>query len=369
MAALRCACVRFPRIGRAAIAAATTGEIAGIRASCAAAPRSTGWIVPAIAAADKYMQAAGKVTALHLRKRSEMHGFEMLDAEISGVPLRVARRGHGPRAILALHGLAGSHVTMSAIGRQFGDEWSYLAPDLRGRGASADAPGPFGLDVHAGDCLGILDHFGIERASLVGHSMGALIAPLIAAEHPGRVESLTLIDGGLVLPIELPPGTTAADLATQLLGPLVANLERTFPTPGAYLAQWRAYPGLGGLWNDELEARFAYEMTGEPGEIRSRISIAAVRDDWADAWANLERSIEALQSVRCPVRLFRAPRGLLDQPEPMVSDELVAEWSRRLPQLVETTLPGTNHLTIGILDAATAAIAEAVSSPGARSAR
>jgi lipase len=288
--------------------------------------------------------------------------FEMLDLSVNGTSLRVGRHGNGPRSVLALHGLTGSHVSMSAIGRHFDDDWTYLAPDLRGRGASAAAPGPYGLDVHAGDAIAILDQLGVERVALIGHSMGALISPLIAHEFPERIESLTLIDGGLVLPVALPEGVTVEALSEQLLGPLVENLERTFETPEQYMDQWRAYPGLGGIWNAEFEARFSYDMVGQPGSIRTRISADAVRADWADAWANIDRSVAALESVRCPVHLFRAPRGLLNQPEPMVSDALVSEWSRRLPQLVEKMIEDTNHLTLPVLGRSSRAIAATVES-------
>jgi pimeloyl-ACP methyl ester carboxylesterase len=294
-----------------------------------------------------------------------MTGFELFDVPVDGASMRVARRGHGPRIVLALHGLTGSHVTMSAIGRHFDAGWTYLAPDLRGRGASATAPGPYGLDVHARDCIAILDQLGVQRVALVGHSMGALISPLIAQADPGRVESMTLVDGGLVLPVQLPDGVTVEMLSAQLLGPLVENLEQTFETSEQYMEQWRAYPGLGGVWNDDFEARFGYDMTGEPGAIRTRISVDAVRADWADAWATIDRSVQALESARCPVQLFRAPRGLLNQPEPMVSDALVNEWSRRLPQLAETMVEDTNHLTLGVLERSSRAIAQAVQSHGA----
>lgn len=292
-----------------------------------------------------------------------MDGFESLDVAVAGGALRVARCGQGGRAVLALHGLAGSHVSMTALGRRFGDDCTVLAPDLRGRGASAGLPGPYGLEVHVDDCLAVLDHLGVERAALVGHSMGAFIAVRLAARRPERVESLTLIDGGLPLPIEIPEGQTADDIAALVLGPLVANLERTFLTPEAYMDEWRAFPGFGGHWDEEFEARIAYEITGEPGEIRSRISTDAVRGDWSDALLSFEMSAAALESIRCPLRLFRAPRGMLDQPAPTLSDELVGEWSRRIPQMVVATIDDTNHLTIGILDHATAIIAGAMQEP------
>ncbi|WP_425470408.1 alpha/beta fold hydrolase [Streptomyces diacarni] len=82
---------------------------------------------------------------------------------------------------------------------------SLYAPDLRGRAASADLPGPYGLAAHVADVLALLDHLGQRRAVLIGHSMGGFVAALAAARHPSRVAGTVLVDGGLPF-----PGTGAA---------------------------------------------------------------------------------------------------------------------------------------------------------------
>ena len=60
------------------------------------------------------------------------------------------------------------------------------------------------------DVVAALDHLGVEKAQIVGHSMGAFVAAVVARRHPDRVSSLLLVDGGL--PLELPPGVTLDDL-------------------------------------------------------------------------------------------------------------------------------------------------------------
>ena len=59
--------------------------------------------------------------------------------------------------------------------------------------AGDDPPVPYTLDDMAGDAVGLLDALGIGRAHVVGGSLGGMIAQIVAAEHPERVASLTLI--------------------------------------------------------------------------------------------------------------------------------------------------------------------------------
>lgn len=62
------------------------------------------------------------------------------DLPVEGGTLRVLRFGRGPRIALAAHGITGSGMSFRALARHLPDEWSLLAPDLRGRGGSADTP-------------------------------------------------------------------------------------------------------------------------------------------------------------------------------------------------------------------------------------
>jgi 3-oxoadipate enol-lactonase len=67
-----------------------------------------------------------------------------------------------------------------------------VAPDNRGTGESDAPPGPYDLGRMAADVVAVLDHAGIDRAHVVGASMGGVIAQIIGVLHPDRVRSLTL---------------------------------------------------------------------------------------------------------------------------------------------------------------------------------
>lgn len=66
-----------------------------------------------------------------------------------------------------------------------------MAPELRGRGASADLPGPYGLDRHVDDICRLARALG-DKVVLIGHSMGAYVALPAAAAHPDIFSRLIL---------------------------------------------------------------------------------------------------------------------------------------------------------------------------------
>ena len=69
-----------------------------------------------------------------------------------------------------------------------------LTVDNRGAGGSAGAPGaPYTVEMMAGDCLAVLNEAGVDKAHVVGISMGGLMAQELGLEHPDRVRSLTLM--------------------------------------------------------------------------------------------------------------------------------------------------------------------------------
>jgi pimeloyl-ACP methyl ester carboxylesterase len=65
--------------------------------------------------------------------------------------------------------------------------------DNRGIGASDSPPGPFTTAAMAQDVLAVLDHAGIQRASVLGTSLGGMVAQELALAHPDRVDRLVLV--------------------------------------------------------------------------------------------------------------------------------------------------------------------------------
>jgi pimeloyl-ACP methyl ester carboxylesterase len=116
----------------------------------------------------------------------------------NGVPIRYITRGSGPAAVL-LHGLTGSLDHWIEKGYYDGpfDGYQLIAMDCRGHGQSGKPhdPAAYGLEM-VNDIVRLLDHLDIQKAHLVGHSMGAEIALKMAAQCPARVHSAVLAGSG-----------------------------------------------------------------------------------------------------------------------------------------------------------------------------
>lgn len=116
----------------------------------------------------------------------------MPHVDVAGRPLHVLRRGTGA-PLLLIQGLSGSHRSW---GEPFLDALEpgleLIAYDHRGIGTSGPIDGPFSIADLARDAAGLLDALGIERAHVVGISMGGMVAQELALARPERVETLTL---------------------------------------------------------------------------------------------------------------------------------------------------------------------------------
>jgi len=113
--------------------------------------------------------------------------------DIAGVRTYCLRAGKGP-AVILLHGLGASSYSWRRLLPDLADANAVYAVDLPGFGRS-DKPLDFDYSFAGFSkwVIALMDHFGLERASLVGNSMGGVIAVRTAMEHSERVERLVLL--------------------------------------------------------------------------------------------------------------------------------------------------------------------------------
>jgi len=101
--------------------------------------------------------------------------------------------GNDGPALVLLHGLFGSNETLGSVARALSADFTVLAMDLRNHGRSDHDPG-MSYAMLADDVLETLAAAGVERASLLGHSLGGKTAMELALSRPQQVERLIVAD-------------------------------------------------------------------------------------------------------------------------------------------------------------------------------
>jgi pimeloyl-ACP methyl ester carboxylesterase len=115
----------------------------------------------------------------------------MPKARVNGIDLHYIEAGRGDPLLLIM-GFGGDHLAWAFQTPVFAQQYRVIAFDNRGVGQSDVPDVPYTTRMMADDAVGLLDHLKIERAHVLGVSMGGMIAQEVALNHPRRVRSLQL---------------------------------------------------------------------------------------------------------------------------------------------------------------------------------
>ena len=256
--------------------------------------------------------------------------------------------GSGPR-VLALHGWLDNAASFVPLAGEL-HGLDLVVPDLPGHGASDHLPRgtdySFAGAVHS--VLDIADALGWERFALLGHSMGAGIASLVAAACPGRVERLVAIEALGALAEE--PGRTVERLREAVVA------TRALPDK-----RLRVFPDLA----PAVRARMKANGLGEAAA-RLLVERGTVAVDGGWSWSSdprltlptmvrmTEAQVEALVAgITCPTK------GLFADPaQPYLPDPLRRARAALLPAGELQVLAGGHHLHMEDPRAVAAAIGD-----------
>jgi len=259
--------------------------------------------------------------------------------------------------VVALHGLTASHVNFLGIAERLASRYALFGLDLRGRGDSDKPQGPYGMEQHARDVAAAMRAMGLGPSIIAGHSMGAFVATALAAQEPGLVSGLILIDGGYLpdSPSLEPPGQGLNSALAQR----IAQLRQTYPSRLAYRDFWRSQPHFPHEeWNPWVEAFLDYEVAGD-SIVQPKASEAGVLADLGAAFQR-EAIIDRLQSIRVPTLLLRAESGFIPGQPPLFPDALVAQIRAYVPHVEDHKFFGTTHYTIALGERAATKIADLI---------
>src|SRR6184192_2562466 len=121
--------------------------------------------------------------------------FEAWEVDLHGHRVIYRTAGSGPPVVL-IHGMVNSSRHWEAVALRLAEDYTVIAPDLIGHGDSATPRGDYSLGAHAASIRDLLAVIGIERATIVGHSLGGGVAMQFFYQFPQRTERLALISSG-----------------------------------------------------------------------------------------------------------------------------------------------------------------------------
>jgi pimeloyl-ACP methyl ester carboxylesterase len=209
-----------------------------------------------------------------------------------------------------------------------------VAFDPRGRGHSEKtAPGTYGWPAHARDVVEIADQLGADQFDVIGWSMGAWIAMVVAGTAPRRVRKVVLVD--------------AAGLPDESVKtPVYAGLDRlsaVFPSRDAFMSLARTVPQYQPF--EPWERLFDYELIDVEGGVGFRTQRNA---PWEDEEYRLRQDPYQLWSaLTMPSLLVRATQPIPPDFGYLVSEDDYARFLREVPQAQGVEIVA-NHYTVGM---------------------
>jgi pimeloyl-ACP methyl ester carboxylesterase len=190
-----------------------------------------------------------------IRPRRGSFTLSRREVRVSGYPVRYRTAGEGEPLVL-LHGLSGSSDWWRRNVPELARRYQVFLLDLPGFGAMRRQRRRFSLAESAAWLLSWAEAVGLERMSLIGHSMGGYVGIKLAAEHPETVDRLVLI---------APAGTTGRRSIIRHLPPLLLAAYRSTPSFFPMFVYDTLRMGPATLWRASREI-FAADVSEElPG--------------------------------------------------------------------------------------------------------
>ncbi|WP_417580148.1 alpha/beta fold hydrolase [Nitrincola sp.] len=243
--------------------------------------------------------------------------------------------------VIALHGWLDNAASFNWLAPKLSNYY-ILAPDLAGHGYSDHRPAatPYYIWDNLADLLALADQQGLTSFHLLGHSMGAGIAALLAAVAPERVRSLVLLDG-------LAPMTTAAEQAPAQMAQAFRQRSRIGTRHVKY------YPSFDDAVTARAGSRFPVSQAAAAALVERALSPSPSGWKWhTDPCLILPSVLRLTEAQVCEfLKLIKVPTLLC-----LAEQGIATPQTHKLAACVESiqvdTLPGSHHfhLEVGTVD-------------------
>jgi len=227
--------------------------------------------------------------------------------EIDGVHLHYLTAGHGP-TVIVLHGFAQTSRMWKPIIPLLAERFTVIAPDLPGIGDSGIPANGLDMKTSAIRIHALAHSLGVEKARVVGHDIGLMVAYAYAAQFPAEVEKLVVMDAFL-------PGVAGWEPIYN--DPNIWHFRFHGPTPEA-LVKGRERIYFEYFWNDlaadkarsipEADRKAYTEAYSKPGRMRAAWAYFASWPELAKDFAQLSQT-----KLTMPVLSIGGEKSLGDQ--------------------------------------------------------
>lgn len=254
-----------------------------------------------------------------------------------GVKIQLAQWDGKGKPILCIHGITANCRCWDVMASSLSPVHRVMAMDLRGRGLSDSPDSGYSIAHHCDDILALLDDLHLEKAVIMGHSLGAFISVVFGAEHPERVDRIILVDGGGKL--------SDIQMAKVFAGikPSLDRLGRVFPSFEAYLDLMKTAPFFKS-WTPALETYYRYEIEELDSGVRSRIDPAHIQEE-RENLGRVDVS-QFYEKISCPLLILRATEGMVAEDDLLLPQDVVETMVRKIRHARYVDIPGTNHYSI-----------------------
>jgi pimeloyl-ACP methyl ester carboxylesterase len=233
----------------------------------------------------------------------------------------------GGEALVLVHGWPDSWYSFSRVLALLPQRYRAVAMDLRGFGRSDRPDAGYAMDDLAADVLAALDALGIQRAALIGHSMGTFVARRAAQLAPDRVAKLVLI-GSAATPVNDVTREVAA-LLTDLPDPVPLAFAREFQAstvharlPDAFfdgiVAESAAAPEH--VWRKAFDGLMAFDDTADLARITAPTLLVWGAHDGLFDRTQQDRLVAAIPDARLIVYPDAGHCPNWERPERLVAD-------------------------------------------------
>jgi pimeloyl-ACP methyl ester carboxylesterase len=125
---------------------------------------------------------------------SQAKNYQSLTASVNGVKIHYLKAGTGKTPLVLIHGFGETSRMWLPLFKEFGKDYTIIAPDIRGIGDSSRPPSGYDKKTAAVDIRELVKSLGYERIDLVGHDIGLMVAYAYAAQYPNEVVKLALLE-------------------------------------------------------------------------------------------------------------------------------------------------------------------------------